>query len=135
MENDERRLWAQARREAGKERLLSARHLLDGGFYRDSASRAYYAAFYAATAVCVLHGDSEKFPPNWNNPTHEQLPDLIQNNGDLSREVRERVRVTLRFARQQRETADYRVGRAITKADAIEVIKLVASAMQSLEER
>lgn len=123
VDNEERRRQAGAWRQASKERLASARHLLRGGFYRDAASRAYYAAYYAATSVCVLHGDSGQFPPGWNNPTHEQLPGLILANGDLAADVRRQVRPLLRLLRVQRETADYRVGHGITEADATKVLR------------
>jgi len=36
--------------------LQAARHLILGGYYDAAASRAYYAAFYAATAVLLHEG-------------------------------------------------------------------------------
>jgi len=42
-------------RKAG-ERLASARRDLEAGYYGDSASRAYYAAFHSVSAVLALHG-------------------------------------------------------------------------------
>jgi uncharacterized protein (UPF0332 family) len=48
-------------------RLRAAKALLDLGFYRDSVSRSYYAAYCAATSRVVGHGSS--FVRG--NPSHE----------------------------------------------------------------
>lgn len=42
--------------ELAKEKLEAAKYLLKGKFYRDSASRAYYAMFHAAKSVLLLKG-------------------------------------------------------------------------------
>jgi len=38
------------------EKLASGRKDLEAGFYDDAASRAYYAAFHAVSAVLAVHG-------------------------------------------------------------------------------
>ncbi|HET6384026.1 MAG TPA: hypothetical protein VFJ58_11600 [Armatimonadota bacterium] len=53
------------------------------------------------------------FPAGWNNPSHEQLPDLIGNNGGLTINSRRTVRKMLRALRSLREDADYRMGRTV----------------------
>lgn len=40
-----------------RERLRAAKALLDDGFYRDSITRSYYAAYCAATSRVVGFGD------------------------------------------------------------------------------
>ena len=40
----------------GEECLRAAEHLLEGGFFNDSVSRAYYAAFHWARAVLLTRG-------------------------------------------------------------------------------
>ena len=83
--------------------LEAAQLFYRAGLYRDCASRAYYAAYQVATSVCVEHGDAVKFPPDWSNPTHEQVPRLIQQNGDLPPKARKKVSKSLRFLRDERE--------------------------------
>ena len=102
--------------------LESAQLLFSAGRYRDAASRAYYAAYQAATSASVKHGDEVQFPPNWNNPTHEQLPGLIRNNGDLSVDERKKVGRLLEILRLFREDADYRPGRTVDSIIGLQAI-------------
>lgn len=37
-----------------RERLDAAKYLFDGGFYKDSVSRAYYSMYHAAMAILTL---------------------------------------------------------------------------------
>jgi uncharacterized protein (UPF0332 family) len=90
--------------------LETAKRLRDSSDPRSCVSRAYYAAYQAATSVCLAHGDAAHFPLGRNNPSHDQLPDLIANNGDLPANTRRTVRKILRELRHLREDADYRVG-------------------------
>ena len=87
--------------------------------FRSSVNRAYYAAYQAATAACFLHGDTALFPHGWNNPSHDQLPSLIRNNGDLARETRRKVARLLRQLRTFRENADYRPGISVLRSQAL----------------
>lgn len=48
--------WAELLAKA-EQKLASARHSLAGGFYDDAASRAYYAAFHAMSAVLASKGE------------------------------------------------------------------------------
>jgi uncharacterized protein (UPF0332 family) len=61
--------------EMSVECLQAAKKLLDEGLLRRSVSSAYYAAY------CALAGDLSSrgvtFAHGWNNPGHEQLPDLV----------------------------------------------------------
>ncbi|MGH2522213.1 MAG: HEPN domain-containing protein, partial [Anaerolineales bacterium] len=45
-----------ANSERSEQSLQAARQLASGGYYDFAASRAYYAAFYAATAVLLHEG-------------------------------------------------------------------------------
>lgn len=103
--------------------LQAAQLLFDEGRYRDCASRAYYAAYQAATSICVAHGDSTNFPTGWNNPSHEQLPELILNNGGFTRQERRTVVRLLRSLRTAREDADYRPGRTVDKQTAFNSLR------------
>ena len=111
----------------------AAQILYDAGSYRDCASRAYYAAYQAATALCVKHGDAVNFPPGWNNPAHEQLPRLIQQNGDLPPKARQEISKSLRFLRNERESADYKLGQTVNKASAQECLRQLTRVQFYLE--
>ena len=109
-------------RERSRLAYTAARLLSESGDWYGTANRAYYAAYQVCVSVCVEHGDSEKFPEQWNNPTHDQLPDLIRNNGDLSTHARRAIQRLLLALRSSREDADYRVGRTVNKETAIECV-------------
>ena len=102
------------------------------GDWRSAASRAYYAAYQAATGVCVAHGDAVKFPPQWNNPSHDQLPDLIRNNGDLPVFERRRISQSLVSLRSSREDSDYRLGVTVEKPDALKCLQQTANILRLL---
>lgn len=87
------------------ERLRAAKALLDGGFYRDSISRSYYAAYCAATSRVM--GLGNVFAHGRQNPSHEQLPDLIANTASITVSDRRKIRSLLRALRQARESAEY----------------------------
>ena len=104
-----------------RERLRAAKALLDGGFYRDSVSRSYYAAYCAATSR-VIHLDGQ-FAGGRRNPSHEQLPDLIANTGDIAVAARRQIKKSLRFLRQAREDADYRPHALISRTTALDSVQ------------
>ena len=110
--------------------LRAAKLLYNAEEYRAATTRAYYAAYHAATAECILHGDTDKFPPDWNNPTHDQLPDLMRNNGNLALSIRRRISQELRGLRRAREDADYRPGHTV---DASAIRNALHSATMILE--
>lgn len=113
--------------------LETAKRLRDSEDRRSCVSRAYYAAYQAATSVCIAHGDAGKFPTDWNNPSHEQLPDLIGNNGDLSLSTRRKVRRILHELRLLRETADYRMGMTVDSGTVTSALLLADSLFDRLE--
>ena len=113
--------------------LETAKRLRESEDRRSCVSRAYYAAYQEATFVCITHGDAVNFPPGWNNPTHEQLPDLIGNNGDLTLSVRRWVRKILRELRALRETADYRMGVTVDHGIVITALLMADSNFERLE--
>jgi uncharacterized protein (UPF0332 family) len=92
--------------ELSVECLRAAKMLLDEGYLRRSVSSAYYAAYSAVTSELVARGIT--FAHGWNNPAHEQLPDLILNNTTLPRQTRYALNRIMRRLRTARETADYR---------------------------
>ena len=111
----------------------TARHLRERDDFRSCVSRAYYAVYQAATSVCLIHGDQKLFPNGWNNPSHEQLPELIKNNGDLPVHNRRVVLKLLRLLRTTREDADYRLGRTVDKKTAYTIIRAMDTVFNLLE--
>ena len=113
--------------------LYAAKILYREECFRDVASRSYYSAYQAATAICVEHGDAVNFPPEWNNPSHDQLPDLILNNGDIPREDRKKIVRLLKFLRKNRENADYRAGITVDKMASSECLHATMTVLRMLE--
>ncbi len=113
--------------------FATAKQLRDRNDYRSCVSRAYYAAYQAVTAVCIAHGDAVNFPPGRNNPSHEQLPDLIRTNSDLTMNTRRILRKILRELRHLREDADYRVGRTVNAQSVKTALLLTSTLFERLE--
>ncbi len=122
-------LWKQTARVT----LDTAKSLQGRDDSRSCVSRVYYAAYQAAASVCIAHGDATRFPPGWNNPSHEQLPDLVQNNGDLTLPARRTAARILRLLRNFREDADYRPGRTVDAATVRTALLTVATLFEVLE--
>ena len=107
-----------------------AAHLLyEAGLYRDCANRAYYAAYQAATSICVKHGDAVNFAHDWDNPGHEQVPVFIRQNGDIPKEARREISRSLIALRAAREEADYKPGLTVDKITAQDCIRQMTQAM------
>lgn len=129
MSEDRAERW----RRAAWATLETAKHLRERNDYRSCVSRTYYAAYQAATFVCLLHGDDVNFPPGWNNPTHEQLPDLIGNYGNFSFNARRTAKKILRELRTLREDADYRMGRTVDARTVKAALLMATSLFERLE--
>lgn len=123
---------AQWRRTALKT-LETAKYLNSRDDCRSCVSRAYYAAYQAVTSVCILHGDAIKFPTNWNNPSHQQLPELIGNNGDLPPDARRKLKTMLKSLRDLREDADYRMGMTVDDQTMFSALSLASRIFDRLE--
>ena len=70
-------------RELSEDSLQAAETLLQDGRYQSCISRAYYAAYCAATHEIIQKLTT--FSHGRNNPTHELLPNYIQNNLTIPR--------------------------------------------------
>ncbi len=113
--------------------LKAAKKLLEEGLFRRSISSSYYAAYSAVTAELVAKGVS--FAHGWNNPAHEQLPELVMNNINLPRKAKHELRKALLILRPSRENADYRPQVSIDRRLALESVVLAQSVIRILEER
>lgn len=113
------------------ERLRAAKALLEAGFWRDSISRSYYAAYCAATSAVIGHNVTFAFGRQ--NPSHDQLPGLILNTGSISKAIRQNVKTRLYFLRYSRENADYRPYAPMDRALALDCILNAAAVIKLLE--
>jgi uncharacterized protein (UPF0332 family) len=114
----------------------AARGLLKEGRWRSSVSRSYYAAYCALSSRLIQSG--ARFPQGWNNPSHEQLPALIQNSLALpSVTARRQLNRAIRRLRRAREDADYRPGISVDRTVAMECIRdaaMIQRILRTLEE-
>ncbi len=96
------------------ERLSAARHLLSGGHYSDTVSRAYYAMYFTTTALLLSRGLASK--------THSGLVALLFEHfvkpGLLDREVAS----LLPAAMAARHEADYGFPDRSTELEARETL-------------
>lgn len=114
-----------------RDALEAAKQLTAPGQWRGSVNRSYYVAYCAVTAALVAHGLS--FAHGWNNPAHDQLPDLVGNNLPLPQNTRRSLRKVLRILRRARESADYRPGATIDRALALDCIRYAIIVLHLLE--
>jgi uncharacterized protein (UPF0332 family) len=111
--------------------LEAAQALLEAGHTRSSISRAYYAAYCGLAEE--LSRRRVRFARGWNNPAHEQLPELIRNGLTLPVDVRRRMNRAMRRLRTSRENADYRPGVTVDRSDAVAAIHDATSILEALE--
>jgi uncharacterized protein (UPF0332 family) len=117
--------------ELSRDGLDAAKLLARAEHWRSCVSRCYYAAYSAVTSR--LHERGVSFPHGWNNPGHEQLPNLILHNLTLPMNIRRRLKQLIEFLRNAREDADYRPGITIDKAKVIECILNAEMVLKYLE--
>lgn len=107
--------------ELSQDNIQAATKLLREGHPRSSVSRAYYAAYCAVAGELVLR--HVQFAHGWNNPAHDQLPDLILHNTGLPRNTRFQINKLLRRLRRGREDADYRPHISVEHRDAVALVR------------
>ena len=111
--------------------LQAAKMLADTEHWRSSVNRSYYAAYCAVTSKLVARRVS--FAHGWNNPAHEQLPNLILHNLTLPMNTRRRLKQLILFLREARENADYRPGITVDRATARDCIRDAETVLKYLE--
>jgi uncharacterized protein (UPF0332 family) len=115
-----------------KESLAAAEALLREGHYRSSISRAYYAAYCAATGEIVQKLTT--FSHGRNNPAHEKVPLYVQNNLTISQARKTEVTNGINALRRFREDADYRPAVEIDEQTARDCIRDAAAVQAGLWE-
>lgn len=86
--------------------MLAAEALLREGRYRSCVSRAYYAAYCAATHEIIQKLTT--FSHGRQNPSHEKVPVYIQNNLTIPQARKDTAGTLYLILRLFREDADYR---------------------------
>jgi uncharacterized protein (UPF0332 family) len=117
--------------EVSRECLQAAKRLVGDQYLRSSINRSYYAAYCAVTSELTVRGVT--FAHGWNNPAHEQVPDLILHNTTLPLNTRRRLRKLLRVLREAREDADYRPGITIDRTLALNCVRDAIAVLHYLE--
>ena len=110
--------------------------MLDGGFFRSSISRAYYAAYCVLTGALERH--QESFRHAQNNPGHEQLLKLTANNLDtrlFSADVRRELRRAVGELQAGREVADYIPRQPVGRDRALRMVRQASKVVSWIEER
>ena len=116
--------------ELSQEALQAAKKLAGQGLWRSSINRSYYAAYCAVSGELVKR--RVNFARGWQNPAHEQLPDLIENNLALPQTTRRRLKRIVRVLRKAREDADYRPGIVVNRALALDRLRDALTVMNEL---
>ena len=118
--------------ELSEDNLAAAKELLQKGRTRSSISRAYYAAYCAVTAKLVQKKAS--FARGWNNPAHEQVLRMIEDNLRLTIANRRQLARAMHNLRVTREKADYRPDASFDGNDAIDGIRYAEQVIRIVEE-
>jgi uncharacterized protein (UPF0332 family) len=111
--------------------LKAAKILHRESEFRSSATRSYYAAYAAVTAKAIERG--VQFPYGGNNPTHEQLPNIILNNLNLSLRNKREAAAIIRRLRAARVSADYVPHESVDENTSRESLKDAARELSLLE--
>ena len=105
--------------------LRAAEILFREGEYRSCVSRAYYAAYCAATEEIVKKLTT--FPNAWNNPPHVKVPVYVQNNLTMVQAKKQRIISRINILRLYRENADYRPQVAVSEQVARNCLRAAAA--------
>lgn len=116
--------WANLDR--ARRSLEAARKLLDEGFPDFAASRAYYGAFYAASAVLQAEGIEFKKHGGAITAVHQHLIKTGRLDVSFGKD--------LRYLYEMRLVGDYGESRHVPEDEAREVIEIAARVVNALSE-
>ena len=117
-------------KEISIDNLLAAQNLFEKGRYRSCISRAYYAAYCAATNEIVMKVTT--FPYGWKNPPPQKVPDFILFNLSISQAKKENVSKLIIQLREAREDADYRPNKLVDETTALDCIRDASTIQEEL---
>jgi len=101
--------------ENAEEKLEAAEYLLEGGFYNDAASRAYYSMFYSARALLSL---KEIYPKAHKGVISKFGLEFVKKGF-----VEDTYGRALSHAKDRREVADYDIEKNIGKEEAEAIVE------------
>jgi len=96
------------------ERLDAAKYLFDGGFYKDSVSRAYYSMYHAAVAILTLKNIKAR--------RHSGVLRMFGLHVIQEEDMEHYYAKSLKFAKQERKKGDYGIFAEISEEEAETVI-------------
>ena len=101
--------------EKAEEKLDAAEYLLNGRFYEDAISRAYYSMYYTAKAILTLKNIETK--------THEGVLSMFGLHVIKENSVEEYYGKALKFAKEERQKSDYNVLANISEEEAEDIVE------------
>jgi len=109
-----------------RETLGAAEYLLEGGYYNDAVSRAYYAMFYAARALLASRDIHPK--------GHKGL--ILQFGLEFVKTgfIEEMYGRALSHAKERRETADYNIDSKMTEEEAESIVDDARNFLRRIDE-
>jgi uncharacterized protein (UPF0332 family) len=115
----------QSNLERAETNLQAAKKLLDEGYYDIAASRAYYAAFYVASALLL----KENFDTSKHGGVIALIHQHFVKNGKLDREQGK----NLNWLFELRSVGDYGVSVHVTSGEALRSIRVAESFLNSAQ--
>lgn len=109
-----------------EEKLRAAEYLLEGGYYSDAISRAYYAMYFAARALLAL----KKIYPKTHRGLIAKFGLEYVNKGIIDSYYAK----ALAYGEEKREVADYGILISFTREEAEDVIEDARNFLKKIEE-
>ncbi len=109
-----------------RERLDAAKYLFDGGFYKDSVSRAYYSMYHAAMTILTLKDIKASRSPG----VLRVLGLYMLQEEDMGHYYAS----ALKFAKEEREKGDYDIFAEIGEEEAETIIGDAEKFLKRVEE-
>ena len=108
------------------ERLDAAKYLFDGGFYKDSVSRAYYSMYHAAVAILTLKNIKAR--------KHSDVLRMFGLHVIQEEDMEYYYAKALKFAKEEREKSDYDIFAEIGEEEAETIIDDAEKFLKRVEE-
>ncbi|NOZ77045.1 MAG: HEPN domain-containing protein [Euryarchaeota archaeon] len=98
-----------------EEKLGAAKYLLEGGYYRDAISRAYYSMYHSAKSLLAI---KEIYPKSHRGTLMAFGLEVVK-----EKEIEDLYGKALRFAMEKREMSDYDFSARFSREEAEAVIE------------
>jgi uncharacterized protein (UPF0332 family) len=111
--------------ERADQSIAAARQLVAGGYYDFAASRAYYAAFYAATAVLLDEG--------WESNKHSGVIASIHQRFVRTGRLDKELGKALNWLFELRSVGDYGVTAHVSRPEAEQAVQAAESFLEAIK--